>query len=215
MPPGGLRLQIVRGLAEMTGTTPADIEALCGLRSDPAQAGRMTQKRPRVARTAPTALEQKVLRLLMRYPALAARLDADTRTQLTAPELPQGEVLSGLLAECDTAGPEMHFGAFVERLGQTPYAEAFAGLRVAVLNDDIEPRAGHAGIRCRRAEDAGRATAARTGDAAAQDGRRPRHRRRQGTPAMAGQRDQPPPPAGVARTPQCRPRQDGRLRVVP
>jgi DNA primase len=32
----------------------------------------------------------------------------------------------------------MHFGAFVERLGQTPYAEAFAGLRVAVLQDDIE-----------------------------------------------------------------------------
>lgn len=98
----------------------------------------MTQKRPRVARTAPTALEQKVLRLLMRYPALAARLDADTRAQLTAPELPQGEVLSGLLTECDAVGPEMHFGAFVERLGQTPYAEAFAGLRVAVLDDDIE-----------------------------------------------------------------------------
>jgi len=122
----------------MTGTTPADIEALCGLRSDPAQAGRMTQKRPRVARTAPTALEQKLLRLLMRYPALAARLDADARAQLTAPELPQGEVLAGLLAECDAASPEMHFGAFVERLGQTPYAEAFAGLRVTVLEDDIE-----------------------------------------------------------------------------
>jgi DNA primase len=138
MPAGGLRLQIVRGLADMTGTTPADIEALCGLRSDPAHAGRSTQKRPRVARTAPTALEQKLLRLLMRYPALATRLDADARAQLTAPDLPQGEVLAGLLAECDAAGPEMHFGAFVERLGQTPYAEAFAGLRVAVLQDDIE-----------------------------------------------------------------------------
>ena len=91
-----------------------------------------------MARTAPTALEQKLLRLLMRYPALATRLDADARAQLTAPDLPQGEVLAGLLAECDAAGPEMHFGAFVERLGQTPYAEAFAGLRVAVLQDDIE-----------------------------------------------------------------------------
>lgn len=138
MPAGGLRLQIVRSLADMTSTTPADIEALCDLHNDPAQADRMTQKRPRMAHTASTALEQRVLRLLMRYPALVARLDADAHAQLTAPRLPQGEVLMTLLGECGIVSPEVHFGAFVERLRQTPYVETFVGLHTAVLQDDIE-----------------------------------------------------------------------------
>lgn len=43
-----------------------------------------------------------------------------------------------LPGECDTVGPEAHFGAFVERLGQMPYAEALAGLRTAVFQDDTE-----------------------------------------------------------------------------
>ncbi|MFJ4288904.1 DNA primase [Cupriavidus sp. NPDC089707] len=141
MPAGGLRLQIVRELADATGTTPAEIEAICGLRSDPARVGRFEKPRPRARRQAPTGLEQRVIQLLMCYPALSARLDEDARALLLDGEGGMGaesEVLTHLVSTCDGLQGEVNFAAFSEQLAQSPYAELYAAARTAVLKEEIE-----------------------------------------------------------------------------
>lgn len=138
MPVGGLRLQIVRELADATGTTPAEIEAVCGLGSDSSRVGRFAQPRPRARRQAPTGLEQRVIQLLMSYPSLAGRLDADTRALLLDSTRPEAEVLAHLVDACDGLQGAVNFAAFSEHLAQTPYAEVYAGARTAVLKEEIE-----------------------------------------------------------------------------
>ncbi|MGO4277531.1 DNA primase [Cupriavidus sp. OV038] len=138
MPAGGLRLQIVRELADATGTTPAEIEAVCGLGSDSSRVGRFAQPRPRARRQAPTGLEQRVIQLLMSYPSLAGRLDADTRALLLDSTRPEAEVLAHLVDACDGLQGAVNFAAFSEHLAQTPYAEVYAGARTAVLKEEIE-----------------------------------------------------------------------------
>ncbi|MGO4761085.1 DNA primase [Cupriavidus sp. 2KB_3] len=138
MPAGGLRLQIVRELADATGTTPAEIEAVCGLGSDSSRVGRFAQPRPRARRQAPTGLEQRVIQLLMSYPSLASRLDADTRALLLDSARPEAEVLAHLVEACDGLQGAVNFAAFSEHLAQTPYAEVYAGARTAVLKEEID-----------------------------------------------------------------------------
>lgn len=138
MPAGGLRLQIIRELADVTGTTPAEIEAICGLRSDPARVGRFAQPRPRTKRQAPTGLEQRVLQLLMCYPVLVGRLDEDSRMLLLEGEGGDTEVLAHLIGVCDEVQGEVNFAAFSEHLAQSPYAEVYAAARSAVLREEIE-----------------------------------------------------------------------------
>lgn len=138
MPAGGLRLQIVRELADATGTTPAEIEAVCGLGSDSSRVGRFAQPRPRARRQAPTGLEQRVMQLLITYPALAARLGDDARALLLDPQRPEAEVLTHLVAACDGIQGEVNFAAFSEQLAQTPFADVYASARAAVLREDIE-----------------------------------------------------------------------------
>ncbi|KWR78605.1 DNA primase [Cupriavidus sp. IDO] len=138
MPAGGLRLQIIRELADVTGTTPAEIEAICGLRSDPARVGRFAQPRPRTKRQAPTGLEQRVLQLLMCYPVLAGRLDEDSRMLLLEGEGGDTEVLAHLIGVCDEVQGEVNFAAFSEHLAQSPYVEVYAAARSAVLREEIE-----------------------------------------------------------------------------
>ncbi|URF03266.1 DNA primase [Cupriavidus campinensis] len=138
MPAGGLRLQIVRELADATGTTPAEIEAVCGLGSDSSRVGRFAQPRPRARRQAPTGLEQRVIQLLMSYPSLASRLDVDTRALLLDSTRPEAEVLAHLVEACDGLQGAVNFAAFSEHLAQTPYAEVYAGARTAVLKEEIE-----------------------------------------------------------------------------
>jgi len=138
MPAGGLRLQIIRELADVTGTTPAEIEAICGLRSDPARVGRFAQPRPRTKRQAPTGLEQRVLQLLMCYPVLVGRLDEDSRMLLLEGEGGDTEVLAHLIGVCDEVQGEVNFAAFSEHLAQSPFAEVYAAARSAVLREEIE-----------------------------------------------------------------------------
>jgi DNA primase len=57
MPPSGLRLQIVRGLAQATQTTPAEIEALFDL-AQPVARAKIAP--PRAKRTAPMGLERRI-----------------------------------------------------------------------------------------------------------------------------------------------------------
>ncbi|MBY4896458.1 DNA primase [Cupriavidus sp. AU9028] len=138
MPAGGLRLQIVRELAEETGTTPAEIEAICGLGSDASRVGRFDRPRARTRRQAPAGLEQRVLQLLMRYPRLSARLDEQARAMLLDAGEGSSEVLAHLVDCCDALPEAANFAAFSEQLAQSPFAETYANVRAAVLREDID-----------------------------------------------------------------------------
>ena len=72
MTPSSLRLQIVRGLASMTQSTPAEIESLFELSKPVATARRAP---PRQGRPEPVGLERKMLRILVSHPHLALELD--------------------------------------------------------------------------------------------------------------------------------------------
>jgi DNA primase len=72
MPASSLRLQIVRSLAQLTQTTPTEIEALFELSSP---VGRSRMPPPRSNRTPPIGLELQIMRLLVAHPILAAELD--------------------------------------------------------------------------------------------------------------------------------------------
>ncbi|MEO0314082.1 MAG: primase [Pseudomonadota bacterium] len=72
MPPSGLRLQLLRQLAQLTDSTPQELESLFELgRSTPA--GRAPG--PAVKRKPPVELERQVLRLLLAHPAMHDMLD--------------------------------------------------------------------------------------------------------------------------------------------
>lgn len=77
MTPSSLRLQIVRGLASMTQSTPAEIESLFELSKPVATVRRAP---PRQGRPQPVGLELKMLRILVAHPHLALSLDEEAMT---------------------------------------------------------------------------------------------------------------------------------------
>jgi DNA primase len=113
MPPSALRLQIVRGLAQLTQTTPAEIEALFELAQPVA---RKKIAPPRTKRTAPMGLERQMIRLLVAQPSLAADLDQaalDAAAQM-APD--NAALLMQLIEACKALGPQANFAALAEHL---------------------------------------------------------------------------------------------------
>ncbi|TFW30140.1 DNA primase [Massilia arenosa] len=72
MTPTALRLQIVRGLANLTQSTPAEIEGLFELSKPVAQVRRPP---PRQGRPEPVGLELKLLRHLIAHPVLTMEID--------------------------------------------------------------------------------------------------------------------------------------------
>ena len=96
LPAGGLRLQIVRELARLTGTTVEELSAQAGLQL-PAAAPAARRQMGKVARSAPASLEVQIMRLLLSFPGLASELDAASRAALTAVGQP---ALDALLHEC-------------------------------------------------------------------------------------------------------------------
>ncbi|KRB88447.1 DNA primase [Noviherbaspirillum sp. Root189] len=113
MPPSALRLQIVRGLAQLTQTTPAEIEALFELVQPVA---RKRAAPPRAKRTPPIGLERQMIRLLVAHPSLAVGLDQaalDAVAQL-APD--NAAMLTQLIEVCHGLGETANFAALAEQL---------------------------------------------------------------------------------------------------
>jgi len=113
MQPSGLRLQIVRNLAQITQTTPAEIEALFEL-SQPV--ARVKLAPPRSKRSAPIGLELQIMRILVAYPALSAMLDEATLSEsaLLAPD--GAAMLKQLVAVAQSMGEGAQFAALAEQL---------------------------------------------------------------------------------------------------
>ena len=102
MPPSGLRLQLLRQLAQLTESTPQELESLFELgRSTPA--GRAPG--PVVKRRAPVELERQVLRLLLAHPAMHDILD-NKALDLIAQSAPDEGVTLRAVVEAASGLPE-------------------------------------------------------------------------------------------------------------
>lgn len=113
MPPSALRLQIVRSLAQLTQTTPAEIEALFELVQPVA---RVKIAPPRTKRTPPMGLERQMMRLLVAHPALASGLDASALDAVAQLAPDNAEMLRQLLDACLALGEQANFAALAEQL---------------------------------------------------------------------------------------------------
>jgi DNA primase len=115
MPASSLRLQIVRGLAQMTQTTPTEIESLFEL-SQPVAPRRRMAPPPRRGRAAPVDLETKVIRLLIAQPTLAVEMDAPALAAMSESSADGGAMLAQLLDIIRSMGDQPSFVALTEQL---------------------------------------------------------------------------------------------------
>lgn len=134
MPPSGLRLQVLRQLAQLTDSTPQELEGLFELaRSRPK--GHLPG--PAVKRKPPVELERQVLRLLLAHPAMHDALDnhaldliaetaADDGMTLravvqAAAGLPAGASLAALSEALRAQGVEL--GSLIAEIAAEPTSE--------------------------------------------------------------------------------------------
>jgi len=113
MPASALRLQIVRGLAQLTQTSPSEIESLFEL-AQPVARSKVAP--PRTKRTPPMGLERQMMRLLVAHPSLSIDLDQialDAAAQL-APD--NAVMLMQLIGACNALGAQASFATLAEQL---------------------------------------------------------------------------------------------------
>ncbi|MDQ9168820.1 DNA primase [Oxalobacteraceae bacterium R-40] len=113
MPPSALRLQIVRNLAQLTQSSPVEIEALFELKKPLTRAQRAPA---RVNRRPPVELERQIMRLLMAHPVLANEID-DVAVGMVGQSAPDGGVmLEQLVAAGRVLGEQASFALLTEQL---------------------------------------------------------------------------------------------------
>ncbi|OON60722.1 DNA primase [Massilia sp. KIM] len=119
MAPSGLRLQIVRSLANMTQSTPAEIESLFEL-SKPVSVARRAP--PRQGRPEPVGLERQMLRILVAHPHLSLLLDDTALASLDhfGPEAAEG--MRYLVATAQSLGEGGSFAVLAELLKEATAA---------------------------------------------------------------------------------------------
>jgi DNA primase len=113
MPASALRLQIVRGLAQLTRSTPAEIESLFEL-SKPVTRTRAAPARS--GRPPPVDLERQIMRLLMAHPAMAEHVDQAVAAAIEVFAPDGGAMLQKLLAASRLLGANASFAALAEQL---------------------------------------------------------------------------------------------------
>lgn len=134
MPPSGLRLQVLRQLAQLTDSTPQELEGLFDLARSRTK-GRLLG--PAVKRKPPVELERQVLRLLLAHPAMHDALDnhaldliaetaADDGMTLravvqAAAGLPAGASLAALSEALRAQGVEL--GSLIAEIAAEPTSE--------------------------------------------------------------------------------------------
>nr|WP_248287228.1 MULTISPECIES: DNA primase [Massilia] len=116
MTPSSLRLQIVRGLASMTESTPAEIEALFEL-SKPVSVARRAP--PRQGRPEPVGLELQILRHLVAHPPLSLELDEAALAAFSHFGPESAERLLYLVACGQALGANGSFAALSQHLKDT------------------------------------------------------------------------------------------------
>jgi DNA primase len=130
MPPSALRLQLVRGLAQVTQTTPGEIEALFEL-AQPVARSKMAP--PRGKRTPPMGLERQMIRLLVAHPLLAAELDQSALDAVAQLARDNADMFAHLISACLALGEQANFAALAEQLRTT--GSDFDGLIAEIAAD--------------------------------------------------------------------------------
>jgi DNA primase len=116
MAPSALRLQIVRGLANLTESTPAEIEALFEL-SKPVSVARKAP--PRQGRPEPVGLELQIMRILVSHPAISLELDDAAQRAFDHFGGEAGERLRQLVEMAQALGANGTFAALSQQLKET------------------------------------------------------------------------------------------------
>ena len=116
MTPTSLRLQIVRGLANLTESTPAEIESLFEL-SKPVSVAKRAP--PRQGRPQPVGLELQIMRQLVAHPPLCLELDASALSAFAFFGEEAAERLLQLIAAGQALGPNGGFAALSQHLKDT------------------------------------------------------------------------------------------------
>jgi DNA primase len=130
MPPSALRLQLVRALAQLTQTTPAEIEALFEL-VQPVARSKIAP--PRTKRTAPMGLERQMMRLLVAHPVLGAELDEAAIAAVAQLASDNAEMLEQLIDACRALGEQANFATLAEQLRTT--SSDFDGMIAEIAAD--------------------------------------------------------------------------------
>jgi DNA primase len=113
MAPSALRLQIVRGLASLTQTTPAEIEALFELAKPVAVARRAP---PRAGRPVPVGLALQIMRIIVAHPPLALAIDQAALDAFLHLGAEPAERLTQLVAAAQMQGPQGSFATLTQHL---------------------------------------------------------------------------------------------------
>ena len=116
MAPSGLRLQLVRSLASITQSTPAEIESLFELAQPVA---RVKIAPPRSKRSAPVGLERQVLRILVAHPSLAVMISENVLDDAARLSPDGADMLKQLVATAQPLGEHANFAALAESLRAT------------------------------------------------------------------------------------------------
>jgi len=113
MTPSALRLQIVRGLASLTESTPAEIEGLFEL-SKPVSVAKKAP--PRQGRPQPVGLELQIVRILVAHPALSLILDESALQAFDHFGQESSDALRYLVGTAQALGEYGNFAALSEQL---------------------------------------------------------------------------------------------------
>jgi DNA primase len=138
---GALRLQLLRELAQASGTPAADVESYFGLKPwRRLPAGRQEGERSR-SRSAPVDdLRLQILKRLLAFPALAREFNAQIAAHfLEANDLVDQQIVEAWRA-ATAGGGTPSSGALIEALGESEYAGAFVAMATQSLavDDDLE-----------------------------------------------------------------------------
>lgn len=113
MTPSALRLQIVRGLASLTESTPAEIESLFEL-SKPVSVAKKAP--PRQGRPEPVGLELQIERILVAHPVLSLNLDEAALQAFDYFGQESADALRYLVSMAQALGEYGTFAALAEQL---------------------------------------------------------------------------------------------------
>jgi DNA primase len=113
MTPTSLRLQIVRGLASITESSPAEIESLFEL-SKPVSVAKKAP--PRQGRPQPVGLELQIVRILVAHPALSLNLDETALQAFEHFGQESSDSLRYLVSVAQALGEYGNFAALSEQL---------------------------------------------------------------------------------------------------
>jgi DNA primase len=136
MTPTSLRLQIVRMLAQLTQSTPSEIETLFEL-AKPVAVARVAP--PKSGRPVPVGLELQIVRLLVAHPPLSLEIDEAAMAAFSYFGAEPAERLRQLVAAAQSLGPQGGFAAFAQHLkSQSEEYDAIIGEIVKEPESDYD-----------------------------------------------------------------------------